>query len=96
MEKEAIINAYPSICYDCAHARRPWAKSLRDKGYVGCVEYLRKGQDTVDFIGPATELATGWIDLRSGIFNEKTSGILTNEQLMTLEVKSCKSYRKNE
>lgn len=94
MNKEAIMLAHPSICYGCENDRRPWSENLRAEGYVGCAEYLRRDQSNVDFVGPAKELVTGWVDLRSDIFSLKCSGVLTNEQLMTLGVQSCEAYKK--
>jgi len=78
ISKEAVMTAHPSICYN------------RDKGYVGCAEYLRKGE-TADFIFDAKELTEGWVDMRAAVFGPK-SGIITNLQLMTLEVKKCAAF----
>ena len=84
-----VADKYPSICYVCRNARKPAANENRDKGYVGCAEFTRKGH--YDFIGKAKELAEGWVDLRARIFGDK-SGVITNLQLMTLEVKKCSSF----
>lgn len=84
-----VADKYPSICYACRSARKPAANENRDKGYVGCAEFTRNGH--YYFVGEAKELAEGWVDLKARIFGEK-SGIITNLQLMTLEVKKCSSF----
>lgn len=84
-----VADKYPSICYVCRNARKPAANENREKGYVGCAEFTRK--EHYGFVDEAKELAEGWVDLRARIFGEK-SGIITNLQLMTLEVKKCSSF----
>lgn len=93
MEQKEIIDKYPSLCYTCEHARKPAAETNRDKGFVGCAQFTRK--EHYAFVQEAEELAEGWVDLRASIFGEK-SGIITNFQLLTLEVKICSSYQKRE
>lgn len=84
-----VVDKYPSICYACRNARNPASNGNIEKGYVGCAEFTRKGD--YDFVGDCKELAEGWVDLRAKIFGEK-SGIMTNLQLMTLEVTNCSSF----
>ena len=99
MEKEEIIKCHPSLCYTCEHARKPAADENRDKGYVGCSiparnTRLQSNDDEMyfNFISGAKELATGWVDLRSRIFGNK-SGVTSNCQLLTLEVTKCSEYQ---
>jgi len=89
MEQAEIIKAHPSICYNCIRARKPAADSNLAKGWVGCAEYAEK--ENFDFIKEAKELGEGWVDLRSPVFGSK-SGVITNLQLLTLEVKECKAF----
>jgi len=109
MTKEEIIAKYPSICHSCEHGRKPASDENRDKGYVGCAEFLRKQKhaspngivedDDVSFekntffIREAKELGEGWVDLRARVFGQK-SGAITNCQLLTLEVSKCDEYER--
>lgn len=88
-ESEKLQEDFPSMCWKCVNARKPAAESNRDKGYVGCAEYVRR--DHHEFISNAKELAEGWVDLRSRIFGEK-SGIITNCQLLTFGVNKCSAF----
>jgi hypothetical protein len=85
MTPEEIILKHPSLCYTCRHARKPAAEENQEKGDVGCAFY------TPSFNVVAKELATGWVDLRAKLFGPK-SGIITNFQLLTNEVKTCAKY----
>ena len=89
--KEEVQSKYPSICYSCRNARKPASDENRDKGYVGCAEYARNDGAGWDYIKEVKELAIGWVDLRSSVFGNK-SGIITNLQLLTLEVKNCSKH----
>lgn len=92
MENEAIElikRKYPSLCHNCVNARKPASDENRDIGYVGCVQYTRV--ENYHFIGECEELGEGWVDLRASIFGKGT-GIITNLQLLTLKVKSCKAF----
>lgn len=91
MEEKEVIDKYPSLCYTCEHARKPATETNRDIGWVGCAEYARK--EHCNFVGNAKEIGEGWVDLRASIFGKK-SGIITNFQLLTLEVKTCSAYQK--
>lgn len=95
MDKEEIMKDHPSICYNCAFARKAGSDENQNKGYVGCAKYLYlSGQTPPEFpfyIGEAKELAEGWVDLKRRPFQEK-SGILTNLQLLTIGVNKCASY----
>ncbi len=88
-ERVSIIKSYPSICHTCKSARKPASDENRGKGYVGCAEYARK--ENYDYVGVAKEIATGWVDLKTKIFGDK-SGIISNFQLLTLEVESCNKF----
>ena len=81
--------AHPSICYGCSNARKPASDENRDKGYVGCAEFTRR--EHYQFVSHCKELAEGWVDLGAAVFSER-SGIITNLQLLTLEVKKCSSF----
>jgi len=102
MKPDEIKEAHPSICYGCENARRSASEANEKAGYVGCALRvmtknglsLLDGNGTSydhDEIGSAKEIATGWVDLRSKPFGKK-SGMITNEQLLTLEVGSCHKF----
>jgi hypothetical protein len=93
MTPEEIILKHPSLCYTCRHARKPAAEENQEKGYVGCAFYTRESGEEKEpsFNVVAKELATGWVDLRAKLFGPK-SGIITNFQLLTNEVKTCAKY----
>jgi len=98
MDKQKVLQIkeqYPSICYDCQYARRPWSNEFRNEGYVGCcLRALDPPRDHHEIeVGEA--VASGWVDLKSDIWNDKGSGMVTNEQLVTLGIKSCKAFIKN-
>lgn len=95
MSQEEIIKLHPSLCYQCIHARKPASDEIQNKGYVGCAEYARSDNGNIEFVGDVKELAEGWVDLRAKIFGIK-SGVITNLQLLTLEVKECKSFLKKD
>ena len=89
---ESIIQAHESICYSCLNSRRVAADKLEQEGYVGCCMWVKGKSDRTDFIDEASELAEGWVDLKSKPFGNP-SGVITNIQLITLEVKSCTEYK---
>ena len=93
------MKLHPSICYSCGLARKPASDENTIKGYVGCslrVIGKRTSTDGLtydhDEIQEALEVAEGWVDLGSGVNIGEGSGIITNYQLLTLEVKSCRKY----
>lgn len=85
-----IKNNHTSICYMCENARKPASDENRNKGYVGCC--IRCYDKDHWEINNAKEIAEGWVDLRASIECEKGSGLITNYQLLTLEVTSCDSF----
>lgn len=107
-EIENIKAQFPSQCFGCDNARKVASDTNQEKGYVGCCAPLRmarrqpqiiggevrdEDEDVrYDFISIADEIATGWVDLRSMPFG-KSSGIITNVQLITLGVKKCSEYQ---
>lgn len=94
MDKDKIKSDFPSICYNCTRARRPSADSLTEKGYVGCC--LRVETPAKDHweVTEGEEIGEGWVDLRSSVFG-KSSGMLTNLQLLTKGIKKCNSFINN-
>lgn len=88
--KSKIITEFPSLCWTCDHARKPASNENRDKGYVGCAQACRK--ESYSFISTVEEIATTWVDLRSRPFSDKGSGIITNNQIVTLGVEECQYY----
>lgn len=95
MNKEKIMSEYPSICYTCICARKPWSSKFRDEGWMGCTIMLRDEYGYAA-VGEAKELATGWVDLRSKPFSKEGSGIVTNNMLLTLGVEHCRMYEQVE
>lgn len=91
MTENEVKELHPSLCYDCTHARKPASDANIDKGYVGCAEYCRK--ESYSFITECNELGEGWVDLRASVFGPR-SGMITNMQLLTLEVTKCSAYLK--
>ena len=103
MNKEEIIKEHPSLCYNCRNSRKPASDTNIEKGYVGCCAPLKMNiSSNEDFAlldyfiekklnWQLKEAADGWVDLRSNVFGEG-SGIITNYQLLTLEVKQCKDF----
>lgn len=90
-----------TICLTCEKARKPWSDELAKQGYVGCCMFVIQSRITkeddneerdISFLLKAKEAAEGWVDLRSRP-NGKGSGIVTNFQLLTLEVEDCKEYQ---
>lgn len=98
MDSEKIKGKFPSICYDCKNNRRPSSDTVVEKGYVGCAEYARrcfKDNPTYSFVSEGEEIAEGWVDLKSYIF-EKSSGVSTNYQLLTRGIKQCTEFELKE
>jgi len=89
-EQENIKKKYPSICYSCDNSRKTWSENLMKEGNVGCCIYATSSMG-VEGILEAKQIAEGWVDLRSPIFGEK-SGVTTNMQIITKEVKKCKWF----
>lgn len=98
MNPEEIKLKHPSICYNCRNARKPASDENQENGYVGCAYFAREQNEEkypMSVIGNNTkEVAEGWVDLRARIFGEK-SGIITNIQIITLEVKTCNAFEEN-
>lgn len=96
-EMQKIIKEYPSYCYQCSKVRKPASDDLLKEGWCGCIlfariENEREKDDIVDSIYGG-ELAEGWVNLKSyPQFNYK--GTITNFQLLTKEIVSCKYYIK--
>lgn len=93
---EKIKEQFPSICYNCEHNRRPTSDSNTERGYVGCAEYARRmkyDNTSIDFIEEGVEAGEGWVDLRANVFS-KSSGIDTNFQLLTKQIKVCTEFSK--
>lgn len=89
------IKHHSSICYNCIWARKPASDENRDKGYVGCAYFVsiedHSDNRILSTIIEAEEVAEGWVDLRASVFGEK-SGIITNLQILTKNVKSCTKF----
>lgn len=97
-EIKEIQEKFPSICYQCKNNRRPSSEENVKKGYVGCAEYTKRWKNDNNDISFVTEgefLGEGWVDLRSYVFG-KPSGISTNFQLVTKEIKSCREFVQKE
>lgn len=94
MNKEEIIKAYPSICYNCGRSRRPVSDTHLNEGLVGCTllveEQICFNPDNI----ACEEMYSGWVYLKRKPFSEPThlSGVWTNCQLMTLKTTKCKYY----
>ena len=85
---------YPSLCYNCDLARRPASDENIKKGFVGCsIRVQHKPNDDHLEIIHVKEIGEGWVDLRSTVDRDKGSGVITNFQLMTLEVSKCNLYQ---
>lgn len=93
MSIDEIKEKYPSICYNCDKARKPASDENTKKGYVGCCIRVIDGNLDYYEINEAKEIAEGWVDLKSNINLGKGSGIISNLQLLTLEVKSCRQFK---
>ena len=93
MNENQIKKDHPSICYECQNARKPASDENTKKGYVGCSVRSGKFPKDWDIIDAGKEVAEGWVDLRAKVFGQ-SSGLITNYQLITLEVKSCSEYSK--
>lgn len=93
-ELSEIIEKHPSICWGCENARKPASDENTKKGYVGCCIRALHGSKVYDFteINEADEIGEGWVDLKSQVKLGKGSGIITNMQLLTKGVKSCKQF----
>lgn len=97
-DKNQVIAKFPSLCYSCTRARRTAAETLQEEGYTGCCLLAMSSQTSDDFqdlgfIKSASVVATGWVDLRSPVFGDK-SGVITNHQIITQEVRLCTKYEK--
>lgn len=96
-EMQNIIKQYSSICYQCSKVRKPASDDLLKEGWCGCILFARIGteeqkDDIIDNIYGG-ELAEGWVNLTSyPKFNNKSA--ITNFQLLTKEIISCKYYIK--
>lgn len=92
-ELELIKKAYPSICHNCEHARKPASNDNTRLGYVGCsLRAIKNRAFDWDQIVEAKEIAEGWVDLKSRLSLEKNSGIITNLQLLTIGVTKCLQF----
>lgn len=100
-DKNQIQEEHPSICYNCQWARKV-ADTNEQKGYVGCVLRLLGNGEKYDYneITKAKEIAEGWVYTKRRPFQERYkgfgSGVMTNFQLITLEVSDCKQFKENE
>lgn len=99
-ELDEIKFKHPSICHTCDKARKPASDENTRKGFVGCSlrvigKRFRNDDDTYDWteIEEATEVAEGWVDLKSRLVLGNGSGIISNYMLLTLEVTSCRQYK---
>ena len=97
MNKEKIIKKYSSICYTCNHSRKVCDANLKN-GYVGCCGRVLPFPYSFDYdvIENGYEVAEGWVYLKCKPFvkydNTIDSGIITNFQLITKMIKSCRKY----
>lgn len=92
LNMESIKKEHPSICYNCDLARKPASDENRKNGYVGCcLRVLHPIHFDWDEITEAKEVGEGWVDLKARIDGNK-SGVISNYQLLTLEVKSCNQF----
>lgn len=100
-----IKNNHPSICYDCVFCRKTWSDELRDKGYCGCGllaledKSEQEIQNILEYLANNSEMiGTGWVALNANIFLDakilESNGMVTNDQLITYKVKSCKQFKK--
>ena len=95
-DKESLEKAkkeFPSKCWECEHARRPWSRSNEEKGWVGCSYPYRNNHHHVDGFMPekAKISGTGWVDLRAWPFHQ-SSGALTNFVLLNNRVTECSKF----
>ncbi len=91
LDKNKIQANHPSICYGCDNERRPAADENTAKGYVGCcMRVLRRPKDHEE-INDGKEIGIGWVDLKANVFNKK-SGVITNYQILTLEINHCNQF----
>lgn len=102
--KKDIEKQYPSICYSCENARKV-ADTNEQKGYVGCIirflsGHQLKGGTNRDYleIEEGKEVAEGWIYSKRSPFSKSSGtfgeGVMSNLQLITKEIKSCRQYIK--
>ena len=96
--KEEIQEKYPSICYSCNRARKV-PDTNEQKGHVGCVIRLLKGSNKDHLeIEEGEEVAEGWIYSKRRPFSESSGtlgdGVMTNMQLITKRISSCKQFVK--
>lgn len=89
-----------SCCVRCARSRRVASKELEREGYIGCNilngqgEFVCYSEDDLNRIIGGI-IAYGWVDLGS-IPGGESSGLITNEQLVTKDVVSCPWFEKKE
>lgn len=95
--EDEIKREYPSLCYSCERARRVASESNEQLGFVGCAIRVKCCTEQVseDDIIEINTLAEGWVDLRAVPFG-KSSGIITNLQIVTKGVSSCGAYIANQ
>ncbi len=74
-------------------SRNPASDTNLKNGFVGCAYGFNTDctKPYYDYIEEAKAVGEGWVDLRSSPF-EKRSGIITNFQILTLEVKKCAGF----
>lgn len=89
-----------SCCVGCVSARRIASKELEEQGYIGCnILSGKRGllcyseDDLNRIVGDI--IAYGWVDLGSSP-GGKSSGLITNGQLITKDVVSCPWFEKKE
>lgn len=85
---------FPSICYSCDRARRVASETNEQLGFVGCSLRVTPMMERVSEadINEAKIIAEGWVDLRSRPFGSH-SGVISNYQIVTLEVEMCGAYQ---
>lgn len=98
-ELNKVKKKHPSLCFRCDLARKPASLDNLKRGYVGCA--LRgitnmKHPDGYDHdeIEEAEIVAEGWVDLKTRpTLSGDGSGIISNLQIITKGVKSCKQFK---
>lgn len=98
-----MIQANPSVCHGCEHARKPWSKVLAVQGYVGCFMQLHLAdnpykrldwddipQHIVDN-GVFDKAGTGWVC--QGRPDQEETGSAFNNILMTVGCKKCMYFQ---
>lgn len=93
--KNAVLEQYPSICWNCENARMAASLKNENAGLCGCTLLLNYEEDKVIQFIKDGDLYKGWVNLKSPPF-EKRAGVITNFQLLTKGVQNCTKYIENE